>query len=154
MALLAVGAISAVTAASYVLHIHRERNLFQHVHKDVSMKDRVVIVTGANSGMGLETSSNLLRYGATVVVVCRALSKAQSTANELEALGLPGKAVPMEMELGSLDSVRKFCEEFKSRFDKLHVLVQNAGIMNTPYVVTKVWVGRAAGGDLRHALHC
>ncbi|GHF46854.1 NAD(P)-dependent dehydrogenase (short-subunit alcohol dehydrogenase family) [Deinococcus metalli] len=100
---------------------------------------RVVIVTGANSGLGLETARVLAQHGATVVMACRNAQRAQSAAEQIRALRPRGEVVPMALDLGDLTSVASFAEAFTQRFGRLDVLVNNAGIMVPP-------LGRTAQG--------
>lgn len=98
--------------------------------------------------MGNETSIELLKRGATVVVACRSEAKAAECAKALNAMGFSGEAVPMELELGSLKTVKAFAEAFKQRFDRLNVLLLNAGIMNTPYAKTEVGTRRLPNNEV------
>eukprot|EP00568_Trieres_chinensis_P013169 CAMPEP_0183307112 /NCGR_PEP_ID=MMETSP0160_2-20130417/16238_1 /TAXON_ID=2839 ORGANISM="Odontella Sinensis, Strain Grunow 1884" /NCGR_SAMPLE_ID=MMETSP0160_2 /ASSEMBLY_ACC=CAM_ASM_000250 /LENGTH=329 /DNA_ID=CAMNT_0025470629 /DNA_START=66 /DNA_END=1055 /DNA_ORIENTATION=+ len=98
--------------------------------KDLS--GQVIIVTGANSGVGLETSRQLTKQGARVVLACRRPEAGEATAKELG-----DNATFIKLDLNSLKSVRDFVEEFKGKFDRLDVLVNNAGIMAGPYKKTE-----------------
>jgi NAD(P)-dependent dehydrogenase (short-subunit alcohol dehydrogenase family) len=101
-------------------------------HKDLSGK--VYIVTGANSGIGLATTIQLARQGALVVMGCR---RRQAGEEASQGLGeLRGSLEVMELDLGSLDSVRHFAAEFKEKFNRLDGLVNNAGIMYVPFKKT------------------
>lgn len=96
--------------------------------KDLS--GRVYIVTGANSGSGLGTTEQLVRQGAHVVAACRRVAAGESATKHLESER--GSVSVSELDLNSLASVRRFVEAFKAKHDKLHGLVNNAGVMNTP----------------------
>lgn len=96
--------------------------------KDLS--GRVYIVTGANSGSGLATTAQLVRQGATVVAACRRV--AAGTAATQDLASERGSVEVMELDLNSLDSVRRFVKAFKEAHGELHGLVNNAGVMNTP----------------------
>jgi len=91
---------------------------------------RVAIVTGANSGLGRITALELARHGAQVVVACRSVEKGEAAAAEI--LAVAGGTAPRvhHLDLGSLDSVRRFAAEFSGR--RLDLLVNNAGVMMTP----------------------
>jgi len=98
---------------------------------------KIMIMTGANSGLGLEASKELAKKGATVIMVCRNLEKGTEAVNELRA-EIPNAKVELEeLDLSKLTSVRKFAKEFNQKFDRLNVLVNNAGIMQPPYTVTE-----------------
>ena len=69
---------------------------------------RVAVVTGANSGLGLETARELARAGAHVVMACRNLDKGQAAVEEIEA-GVPRASLELgRLDLGSLRSIRSF----------------------------------------------
>lgn len=105
----------------------------QLFEKDLS--GQVVIVTGANSGCGLETSRQLVRQGATVVMACR---NAERGAAAAAGIGDDEKAVFLTtMDLGSLASIRAFSSEFLDKYDRLDALINNAGIMACPFAKTK-----------------
>ena len=95
-------------------------------------RGKVVIVTGANSGLGLETSRVLALRGATVIMACRNAVRAQKAADQIRALNPQGEVVPMTLDLGDLESVRAFAGRVRAEYDHLDVLVNNAGIMVPP----------------------
>lgn len=94
---------------------------------------RVAIVTGANSGIGFETARVLASKGATVIMACRNLEKANPKAEEIRAGHTTAKVEVMELDLADLDSVRSFAQAFRERFSRLDLLINNAGIMVPPY---------------------
>lgn len=94
---------------------------------------KVAIVTGANSGIGYETALELAKKGATVVMACRNLQKAEAAANQIRQSNPVGTVDVMELDLGDLDSVRQFAAAFQARYDRLDMLINNAGVMVPPY---------------------
>jgi NAD(P)-dependent dehydrogenase (short-subunit alcohol dehydrogenase family) len=94
---------------------------------------KVAIVTGANSGLGYETALALAEKGATVVMACRSLPKAEAAAQQIRQTDPPGEVVVMELDLGDLDSVRDFAAAFQERYNRLDLLINNAGVMMPPY---------------------
>lgn len=95
---------------------------------------RIAIVTGANSGLGLETSKALAEHGATVVMACRDAGRCDAAARAIrQAAGGSATLEPMALDLADLDSVRTFAEQFAERHDALDILVNNAGVMATPH---------------------
>jgi NAD(P)-dependent dehydrogenase (short-subunit alcohol dehydrogenase family) len=89
---------------------------------------KVVIVTGANTGIGRETARGLLAEGATVVLAVRNLEKGEEARADIVASTGHADAEVMELDLASTASIRAFAAAFKARFDRLDVLVHNAGI--------------------------
>ena len=95
--------------------------------------DRVVLVTGANSGIGLEATRMLAQRGATVVLACRTRSKAEAARDSI-LIDAPAAEVSLvDLDLSSLASVSAAATEFTERFDRLDLLLNNAGVMATPY---------------------
>ena len=102
-----------------------------------NQQGRVVIVTGATSGLGKSAAKILTAKGATVVMAVRNTVKGEEVLNEI-ASGMPNHSTSvMKLDLSSLKSVKDFSEEFMSRFDRLDVLINNAGIMFCPYSKTE-----------------
>ena len=97
----------------------------------------VAIVTGANSGIGLETTKALAVKGAEVVMACRNLAKADLAADGIRAEVPGAKLRVMQLDLADLASVEAFAEAFGREYDKLELLVNNAGVMVPPYSKTK-----------------
>eukprot|EP00567_Pseudictyota_dubia_P003437 CAMPEP_0197437710 /NCGR_PEP_ID=MMETSP1175-20131217/4886_1 /TAXON_ID=1003142 /ORGANISM="Triceratium dubium, Strain CCMP147" /LENGTH=325 /DNA_ID=CAMNT_0042967297 /DNA_START=35 /DNA_END=1012 /DNA_ORIENTATION=- len=91
----------------------------------------VAIVTGANSGCGLETSRQLSKQGATVVLACRSAERGKAAAEDV------GGSFLAPLDLASLASVRSFTDAFLAKYDRLDILVNNAGIMACPKGKTK-----------------
>ena len=94
---------------------------------------RVAIVTGSNSGIGFETARVLAEKGATVVMACRNLEKANPKADEIRAAHPEADIEVMQLDLSNLDSVREFAEAFRAKHARLDLLINNAGIMVPPY---------------------
>ena len=101
-----------------------------------SQKERIVIVTGANTGLGYETALTLAKKGAKVIMACRNSSKATTAKSSIEEQVPDADLEVMEIDLSSLASVRKFAEEFQEKHSQLALLINNAGVMMTPYTET------------------
>jgi NAD(P)-dependent dehydrogenase (short-subunit alcohol dehydrogenase family) len=94
---------------------------------------RTAIVTGSNSGIGFETARVLAGKGATVVMACRNLEKANPKADEIRAAHPSADVEVMQLDLSNLDSVQRFADAFRSKHSRLDLLINNAGIMVPPY---------------------
>lgn len=98
---------------------------------------KVAIVTGANSGIGFETAKALTEKGAEVVLACRNLGKATIAEKEIRSMVRKAKLEVSELDLADLVSVKKFAQTFKSKYQALDLLINNAGIMIPPFTKTE-----------------
>lgn len=94
-----------------------------------SQQGRVAIVTGANNGVGFETTAGLATVGATVVMACRNLGKAENARASLLARIPDADLHIIELDLSRQESVRDFANRFRKEFERLDVLVNNAGVL-------------------------
>ncbi len=93
---------------------------------------KVAIVTGANSGIGYEMARGLARKGATVIMACRSQNRGETAISQIRAENPNAKAELILLDLGDLASVRRFADEINNRYDRLDILINNAGIMMPP----------------------
>ena len=93
----------------------------------MSMQGKVVVVTGANAGVGFETAVGVAALEATTVLACRNQAKAEAAAQEVTKRTWNDDVHVVSLDLADLASVRKAAEEVLSRWDRLDVLVNNAG---------------------------
>ena len=94
--------------------------------------DRQIIVTGANSGIGYETALALTGKGAALILACRNLNKAAEARDSILAEVTDGSVEVMQLDLGSLRSIAKFAEQYRASYEKLDLLIANAGVMMPP----------------------
>jgi NAD(P)-dependent dehydrogenase (short-subunit alcohol dehydrogenase family) len=97
------------------------------------LRGTVALVTGANSGIGFETARALVGHGAHVVLACRNEEKARQTMTALARDCAGASLAVLPLDLADLVSVRRAAEQFRADHDHLDVLVNNAGVMGTPY---------------------
>ncbi len=93
---------------------------------------RVAIVTGGNSGLGYNSVMALAKKGAQVVLAARDIKKSQEALQNLKKQVPQGKIEFIRLDLSSLESVRTFVADFKSRYSRLDILMNNAGVMAIP----------------------
>jgi NAD(P)-dependent dehydrogenase (short-subunit alcohol dehydrogenase family) len=93
------------------------------------MNGKTVLITGATSGIGRETAFGLAAMGAKVVILARNDEKAREVVKEIKDRTGNGETEFIRCDLASLDSVRKAAEEFRSKFRRLDVLIDNAGMV-------------------------
>jgi NAD(P)-dependent dehydrogenase (short-subunit alcohol dehydrogenase family) len=107
------------------------------------LRGKVIIVTGANSGIGYEAAKEFTRKGAQTILACRSVEKGQAALDQIKQ-EIPQSLVElMTLDLANLPSVTKFADVFKAKYDRLDILVNNAGIMWVPY-------GKTEDGFERH----
>jgi retinol dehydrogenase-12 len=94
------------------------------------MKGKIVLITGATSGLGKETARALARLGATIVMTARDQRKGEEVKRELVASTQNENIDVMACDLASFVSIRTFCAGFLQKYKALHVLINNAGISN------------------------
>ena len=96
------------------------------------MLNKVAVVTGANAGIGFQTTLSLVRMGARVVMACRSMDKATQAQGELLAEVPGADTVIIPLDLSEPESVREFARRFAAEIGRLDLLVNNAGIVGIP----------------------
>ncbi len=102
-----------------------------------SQPGKVAVVTGANSGIGYEITLGLVKKDVEVIMACRNMQKAEEAKAKILHVHPQAKIKPMMVDLSSLNEVKKFAHQFGSHYDRLDLLINNAGIMMSPYKVTE-----------------
>ncbi len=97
---------------------------------------KTVLITGANSGIGFETARALLTAGAEVILAVRDPEKGEEAAQGLRKSTGNEQTHVLALDLASLQSVRAAAAQFLSRWSRLHILINNAGVMATPQSYT------------------
>ena len=105
--------------------------------KSNSLTEKTAIITGANSGIGLETAKAFSRLGAKVVMAVRNEEKGMRAREEIMNGQSDARIEIIKLDLADLSSIHSFAEDVNSRFDSLDLLINNAGIMMPPLSQTK-----------------
>lgn len=128
------GFATAFTAV-YLLKTKIHGGLYEH--KQQKMTDKIVIVTGANTGIGKQVVFDFASRDAKVIMACRSLYKCEKARKEIILKTKNKYVYCRECDLASQESIRKFVEQFNKEHEKLNILVNNAGIMRCPQSYTK-----------------
>jgi len=103
------------------------------------LNGKTFIITGANSGVGKETTRELYKHGARVIMACRNEQETKRVIEEFTS-SYPkssGELVFKHLDLTSLASVKEFADQIKKEEPQLHALINNAAIFGAPLNVTK-----------------
>lgn len=101
------------------------------VVRDRSLAGRHVVITGANTGVGRATAEALAARGATLVLGCRSAQRARDVVDTIEGTPGAGPVTVVELDLGSLASVRRGAEAIREVAPRIDVLINNAGLGGT-----------------------
>ncbi|XP_053353534.1 retinol dehydrogenase 12 isoform X2 [Clarias gariepinus] len=102
----------------------------------VRLDGKTVIITGANTGIGKETTRDLAKRGARIIMACRDIIKAGEAQREIVAESGNQDVIIRKLDLADTNSIREFAEEINNEEKQLHILVNNAGVMMCPYSKT------------------
>ncbi|XP_049298589.1 retinol dehydrogenase 14 isoform X1 [Anopheles funestus] len=129
--LASAGAATGLLGSIVLLRLYKLRK-WGWVKSNFSLQGKTFVITGANTGLGYETTKALVRRQATIVMACRNLTKANEAIGKIRTeLGgtlPPGALIPMELDLASFRSIRSFAGELKRTVPQLYCLVNNAGL--------------------------
>ncbi|XP_060538285.1 dehydrogenase/reductase SDR family member 13-like [Pantherophis guttatus] len=95
----------------------------------VSLRGKTVLITGGNSGIGKATAVDLARRGARVILACRDKVRGESAMYDIRRESGNSEVILMILDLGSLNSVRAFAQNFLKSEPRLDILINNAGIL-------------------------
>jgi NAD(P)-dependent dehydrogenase (short-subunit alcohol dehydrogenase family) len=93
------------------------------------MEGKICLITGANSGIGKATAITLAKMRATVVMLCRSKERGEKAQQEIIQQTKNKNVDLLICDLASQDAIHKFVSNFKNKYQNLHVLINNAGVM-------------------------
>jgi len=106
--------------------------------KDIpDLSGKQVIVTGANSGLGYEISKALVEKHASIVMACRNTESGENAKKRILTHHPKAKLVVKSLDLASLESIKAFSETIRLEYNRIHILINNAGVMAPPHGETK-----------------
>jgi NAD(P)-dependent dehydrogenase (short-subunit alcohol dehydrogenase family) len=111
----------------------------EEVLEGKSLTGKYIIVTGASSGIGEETARVLYNHGANVIMASRNMKALQESEKRIieQKTSNAGVLYLEVLDLSSLENVDQFVQNYKTKYDKLHILINNAGVMMPPLEYTK-----------------
>lgn len=101
------------------------------------LRGRLALVTGANTGIGYHTAEGLAAHGATVLLACRSKERGEAACHQIQKQHPEAKVHFVPLDLAKLSSIKESVEALKSTHTKLHILVNNAGVMLPPKSFTE-----------------
>lgn len=101
------------------------------------MNNKIVIITGASSGLGLETAKHFAGQGHRVILAVRNTEKGKKAKEEIQRVYPDASIQVHSLDLSKLQSVRKFAETISSQVEVIDLLINNAGVMMPPYSLTE-----------------
>lgn len=98
----------------------------------IDLVGKTVVITGGTSGLGQESARAMAAKGASVIITGRNMQKAQAVADAID-----GDITVEALELGSFESIRAFADRVADKYKKIDILINNAGVMASPYAETR-----------------
>ncbi|KAM9332094.1 retinol dehydrogenase 12-like isoform 2-T2 [Pholidichthys leucotaenia] len=137
------------------------RKLCHHAWSSTERLDgKTILITGANTGIGKETAIDLAKRGAAkVIIACRDMEKGQAAVTDIIERSSNQNVVCMKLDLADSKSIREFAEAINRDEPKLHILINNAGVMLCPYGKTadgfemQMGVNHMGTGVTTYSLH-
>ncbi|KAK5929817.1 hypothetical protein CgunFtcFv8_011018 [Champsocephalus gunnari] len=120
-----------LAAGALCLYLILYYNVFKGARycSSVKLRGKTAIVTGSNTGIGKSTALDLAKRGARVIIACRNKDKAEAAAFDIRTESGNNQVVFMQLDLGSLESVRSFVKTFLETEPRLDILINNAGVV-------------------------
>eukprot|EP00980_Cylindrotheca_fusiformis_P016968 scaffold5159_cov112-Cylindrotheca_fusiformis.AAC.22 len=131
-ALLVTSVIAGASVLLFRRRISKKWIDYRSVEHDLT--DKVIVITGGNTGLGYEAATDFARRNATVLIACRTMEKGKEAAKNISEATGNSKVDCMELDLASMTSVREFIKSLKSnsKYSSIDALVCNAGIWLPP----------------------
>lgn len=100
--------------------------------KNTRIDGKTVLITGANTGIGKETAIDLAKRGGKIYIACRDLNRGENALMDIKDKSGSDNIHLLQLDLASMQSIREFSQKFHQLENKLHILINNAGVMACP----------------------
>ncbi len=101
------------------------------------LRGKIIVVTGANSGIGFDAARAFVQKGGHLILASRNVQKAETAVSQIKAETPNASTDIIQLDLADLSSVRTFADSFNGKYEQLDLLINNAGVMALPYQQTK-----------------
>ncbi len=101
-------------------------------NENIDMTGKIVAITGGNTGLGKETAVKLASLGAEVVILCKSIERGTDAVKDIKAKSGNTKCSAVQLNLSNMKSIEACANTLKKSFNKIDVLINNAGIMALP----------------------
>ncbi|KAG5677011.1 hypothetical protein PVAND_006799 [Polypedilum vanderplanki] len=105
--------------------------------KTTLIHNKVVIITGANTGLGKVTAIDLAKRGGKIYIACRDVKRSEEALKDIKRESGSDNIHFMQLDLSSIESIREFSQKFHDKEEKLHILINNAGLIGDQNLKTK-----------------
>lgn len=105
--------------------------------KNTRIDGKVVVITGANTGIGKETAIDLAKRGGKIYIACRNKERGEEALKQIKETSESENVHFLQLDLASMESIRQFSKRFHELETQLHILINNAGVMAIPKSQTK-----------------
>ncbi|XP_058831899.1 retinol dehydrogenase 13 isoform X3 [Topomyia yanbarensis] len=123
------------------------------VRNNSSLRGKLFIVTGSNTGLGYEVAKALVTRQASVIMACRNMEKASQAIANIRQETTEGELIPLELDLASFESIHKFAAEIKDKYSAFDCLINNAGLaVQTPQYTKENYEVHTGVNHLGHFL--
>jgi retinol dehydrogenase 12 len=112
-------------------------NIRRKYNGNPDLNGKVVVITGANTGIGKETAREMTRFGAKVIIGCRDVDKGNEAIKEIKQQHPKSDIRIIKLDLSSLQSVRQFAKQVNEQEKQIDILINNAGVMGCPKCTTE-----------------
>ncbi|CAG7816303.1 unnamed protein product [Allacma fusca] len=126
---------------------------FEDHSNEESVEGRVVVITGANSGLGKVVCGQMVARGATVIMACRDMAKADSVSSEIKSIFPTAQLHLLKLDLSNLDSVRSCAVNILEKFPHVNILINNAGYFGVANTVERTKNGLEKNLAVNHLGH-